>query len=66
MAECPVDEMNRPCGWQRQAALQIPPEAGRAAQLSVGWREELATCQQFALVAHHDTAAKLMAEVGCG
>jgi hypothetical protein len=44
VAECPVDEMNRPRGGQGQAALRIPPDAGQVARLFAGWREELATC----------------------
>ena len=36
VAECPVDEMNRPRGGRGQAALRIPPEAGQVARLPGG------------------------------
>jgi hypothetical protein len=42
VAECPLDEMNRPRGGRGQAALRIPPDAGQVARLFAGWREELA------------------------
>ena len=64
VAECPVDEMNRPRGGQGQAALRIPPEAGQVARLFAGWRQELATCRKFAPAARNYAAARLMAEVG--
>jgi hypothetical protein len=48
VAECPVDEMNRPRGGQGQAAQRIPPDAGQVARLFSGWREELPTCRKFA------------------
>ena len=64
VAECPVDEMNRPRGGQGQAALRIPPEAGQVARLFAGWRQELATCRKFAPAARNYAAAKLMAEAG--
>ena len=64
VAECPVDEMNRPRGGQAQVALRIPPEAGQVARLFSGWREELATCRKFAPAARNYAAARLMAEVG--
>jgi len=63
VAECPVDEMNRPRGGGR-AALRIPPEAGQVGRLFAGWREELATCRKFAPAARNYAAARLMAEVG--
>jgi hypothetical protein len=47
VAECPVDEMNRPRGAGR-AALRIPPSAVQVAALFAGWRAELATCRKFA------------------
>ena len=46
VAECPVDEVNRPRGRGR-AALRIPPEARQVDRLFAGWREELATCRKF-------------------
>jgi len=64
VAECPIDEMNRPRGGQGQAALRIPPEAGQVERLFAGWREELATCRKFAPTARNYAAARLMAEVG--
>jgi integrase len=64
VAECPVDEMNRPRGGQGQAALRIPPEAGQVARLFAGWRQELATCRKFAPAARNYAAAKLMADAG--
>ena len=63
VAECPVDEVNRPRGGGR-AALRIPPEAGQVGRLFAGWREELATCRKFAPAARNYAAARLMAEVG--
>ena len=63
VAECPVDEMNRPRGGGR-AALRIPPEAGQVGRLFAGWRAELATCRKFAPAARNYAAARLMAEVG--
>jgi integrase len=64
VAECPVDEMNRPRGGPGQAALRIPPEAGQVARLFAGWRQELATCRKFAPAARNYAAARLMADVG--
>jgi site-specific recombinase XerD len=64
VAECPVDEMNRPRGGQGQAALRIPPDAGQVARLFAGWREELATCRKFAPAARNYAACRLLAEVG--
>ena len=63
VAECPVDEMNRPRGAGR-AALRIPPSAVQVAALFAGWRAELATCRKFAPAARSYAAARLMAEVG--
>ena len=42
VAECPVDEMNRPRRAGR-AALRIPPSAAQVGVLFAGWRAELAT-----------------------
>ena len=47
VAECPVDEMNRPRGAGR-ASLRIPPSAAQLTVLFAGWRQELATCRKFA------------------
>jgi len=47
VAECPVDEMNRPRGAGR-AALRIPPSAVQVGALFAGWRADLATCRKFA------------------
>jgi hypothetical protein len=63
VAECPVDEMNRPRGAGR-AALRIPPSAVQVAALFAGWRGELATCRKFAPAARSYAAARLMAEAG--
>ena len=63
VAECPVDEMNRPRGAGR-AALRIPPSAVQVAALFMGWRAELATCRKFAPAARSYAASRLMAEVG--
>jgi site-specific recombinase XerD len=63
IAECPIDEMNRPRGHQ-QARLRIPPDAGQVRSLFAGWRAELATCRKFSPAARNYTACKLMAEVG--
>jgi site-specific recombinase XerD len=63
IAECPVDEMNRPRGAGR-AALRIPPSAVQVNSLFAGWRAELATCRKFAPAARNYAAAKLMSEVG--
>src|SRR6266849_11193949 len=63
VAECPVDEMNRPRGAGR-AALRIPPSAVQVAALFAGWRAELATCRKYAPAARNYAAARLMAEVG--
>jgi integrase len=63
VAECPIDEVNRPRGRQ-QARLRIPPPAGQAGRLFAGWRGELATCRKFAPAARSYTACRLMADVG--
>jgi integrase/recombinase XerD len=63
VAECPIDEMNRPRGAGR-AALRIPPSAVQVDLLFAGWRQELATCRKFAPSARNYAAARLMAEVG--
>src|ERR1022692_4641842 len=63
VAECPVDEMNRPRGAGR-ASLRIPPSAVQVNALLAGWRRELATCRKFAPAARNYAAARLMAETG--
>jgi DNA-binding Xre family transcriptional regulator len=63
VAECPVDEMNRPRGAGR-AALRIPPSSVQVGVLFGGWRAELATCRKFAPAARSYAAARLMADVG--
>ena len=63
VAECPVDEMNRPRGAGR-AALRIPPSAVQVGVLFAGWRAELATCRKFAPAARSYAAARLMADAG--
>jgi len=63
VAECPVDEMNRPRGAGR-AALRIPPSAAQVGVLFAGWRAELAACRKFAPAARSYAAARLMADVG--
>ncbi len=63
VAECPVDEMNRPRGAGR-AALRIPPSAAQVAVLFAGWRAELTTCRKYAPAARNYAAARLMAEAG--
>jgi len=63
IAECPIDEVNRPRGRQ-QARLRIPPSAEQVGRLFAGWRGELATCCKFAPAARNYAACRLMAEVG--
>jgi integrase/recombinase XerD len=63
VAECPVDEMNRPRGAGR-AALRIPPSAVQVGALFAGWRADLATCRKFAPAARSYAAARLMADAG--
>ena len=63
VAECPVDEMNRPRGAGR-AALRIPPLAVQVGVLFGGWRAELGVCRKFAPAARSYAAARLMADVG--
>ncbi|MGW1507190.1 tyrosine-type recombinase/integrase [Streptomyces mirabilis] len=63
VAECPIDEMNRPRG-SKDAALRIPPTEPEIKTLFTGWGGELATCRKFAPTARNYTAAKLMSQVG--
>ena len=63
VAECPLDEMNRP----RASAgpqLRVPPAEEEIEQLFAGWRGELATCRKFAPAARNYAAARLEADVG--
>jgi len=62
VAECPVDEMNRPRGAGR-AALRIPPAAAYLGALFAGWWAELSTCRKFAPAARSYAAARLIADV---
>ena len=55
VAECPIDEVNRPRGRQ-QARLRIPPSAEQVGRLFAGWRGELATCRKFAPAARNYAA----------
>ena len=63
VAECPIDEINRPRG-ARDAALRIPPSKAQIGELFAGWRGELAACRKFAPTARNYAASRLMAEVG--
>jgi integrase/recombinase XerD len=63
IAECPIDEMNRPRG-RRKARLRIPPTAEQVGQLFGRWRGELATCRKLGPTARNYAAARLMSEVG--
>ena len=47
VAECPLDEMNRPRA-SVDPQLRVPPAEDEIEQLFAGWREELATCRKFA------------------
>jgi len=63
VAECPIDEINRPRG-AGDAALRIPPSEAQIGELFAGWRGELAACRKFAPTARNYAASRLMAEVG--
>jgi site-specific recombinase XerD len=63
VAECPVDEVNRPRG-SGNARLRVPPGEAEVGVLFAGWRGELATCRKFAPTARNYAAARLMSEVG--
>ncbi|MCJ0907206.1 site-specific integrase [Rhodococcus sp. ARC_M6] len=63
IAECPIDEINRPRGQQR-ASLRIPPSAEQVHRLFAGWRQDLVSCRKFAPTARNFAAARLMADVG--
>lgn len=63
VAECPIDEMNRPRD-SKDAKLRIPPLEAEIRTLFTGWAQELATCRKFAPAARNYAAARLMADVG--
>jgi integrase len=63
VAECPLDEMNRPRATV-EPQLRVPPSAAEVDRLFAGWREELATCRKFAPAARNYAAARLEADVG--
>ena len=63
VAECPVDEMNRPRGAGR-AVPPIPPSTVQVGALFAWWRAELVTCRKFGPAAASYAAARLMADVG--
>ncbi len=63
VAECPLDEMNRPRA-SVEPQLRVPPSAAEVERLFAGWREELATCRKFAPAARNYAAARLEADVG--
>jgi len=47
VAECPLDEMNRPRA-SLEPQLRVPPAEPEIERLFAEWREELATCRKFA------------------
>jgi integrase/recombinase XerD len=63
VAECPLDEMNRPRA-SVDPQLRVPPAEEEIGQLFAGWRGELATCRKFAPAARNYAAARLAADVG--
>jgi hypothetical protein len=63
VAECPLDEMNRPRATV-EPQLRVPPAEAEIDRLFAGWREELATCRKFAPAARNYAAARLEADVG--
>jgi integrase len=63
VAECPLDEMNRPRA-SVDPQLRVPPTGEEIERLFSGWREELATCRKFAPAARNYAAARLEADVG--
>ena len=63
VAECPLDEMNRPRA-SVDPQLRVPPTEAEIERLFAGWREELATCRKFAPAARNYAAARLEADVG--
>ena len=63
VAECSLDEMNRPRA-SADPQLRVPPGEAEIERLFAGWREELATCRKFAPAARNYAAARLEADVG--
>jgi integrase len=63
VAECPLDEMNRPRA-SVDPQLRVPPAEEEIEQLFAGWRGELATCRKFAPAARNYAAGRLAADVG--
>jgi integrase len=63
VAECPLDEMNRPRA-SVEPQLRVPPSEAEVERLFAGWREELATCRKFGPAARNYAAARLQADVG--
>nr|WP_241831272.1 site-specific integrase [Parafrankia soli] len=63
VAECPLDEVNRPRAFV-EPQVRIPPTEAEIEQLFAGWRQELATCRKFAPAARNYAAARLAADVG--
>ena len=63
VAECPLDEMNRPRA-SVDPQLRVPPAEEEIELLFAGWRGELATCRKFAPAARNYAAARLEADVG--
>jgi len=63
VAQCPLDEMNRPAG-SVEPQLRVPPSEAEIEQLFAGWRDDLALCRECAPAARNYTAARLSADVG--
>ena len=63
VAECPLDEMNRPRA-SADPQLRVPPTQAEIERLFAGWRGELATCRKFAPAARNYAVARLEADVG--
>lgn len=63
VAECPLDEINRPRA-SVDPQLRIPPSADEVEQLFAGWREELVACRKFAPAARNYAVARLATDVG--
>jgi hypothetical protein len=65
VAECPLDEMNRPRA-SVDPQLRVPPAEAEIERLFSGWREELATCRKFAPAARNYAAAGWRPTSACG
>ncbi|MBG0823322.1 tyrosine-type recombinase/integrase [Planomonospora sp. ID91781] len=63
VAQCPIDDMNRPKG-SPQVHIRVPPSPQEIDTLFTGWADDLTTCRKFAPAARNYTAAQLMAQVG--